>query len=148
MAGNYQKLADELEKLEYAEMTPEEIYTALTTPEPVTISRRVDERDILREWGDPNAANAFIEKLEAAAASNKIVERALKWMAPNQGGLDVGDPSVIAMIEALATAEVITEVEAATFKGLAVVNQTRAERYGLGRVKVGYITKALRILEE
>lgn len=75
------------------------------------INRRMDGRDLLREWGDPTAAEAFLQKLITVGESNNVVKRAVSWLKPAEGGLDINDVNVLGIIDHLAAINAITSIE-------------------------------------
>lgn len=80
------------------------------------------ERTVFAAFANPADGEAVLTALEAAAAGNgataRVVKRALRWLQPGEGGLDVGNASVRAMIDQLAAGGVLTPTQAATLKGL------------------------------
>lgn len=88
-------------------------------------SRLISERGVMSQYaGGPLAADALLGKLEAFAASGLPgagpVRRALKLLA-TEAGLDIGDATMRAQIEALAAGGVITAEEAQHLLALALV---------------------------
>jgi hypothetical protein len=96
---------------------------------PAVRSTYVNERAIFAAFPNPADAEAFMQGLEAVAAGqpnatppvpgNPIVKRALDWLAPNNGGVDVGNPAVRVMLDRMAAGGAITTAAAATVKALA-----------------------------
>jgi len=105
-------------------------------------SRRVNERDLLAEWGDPMQAEMFLEKLEVLATLNPIIKRTLRWFTPDQQGIDAGHPTTHAMLDTLIGQADITAAEIDKFKSLAMRPASRAEVIGLGRVADGDVQAA------
>ena len=86
-------------------------------------SRLISERGVMSQYaGGPLAADALLTKLETFAASGAPgsgpVKRALKFLGA-EAGLDIGDPTMRAQLDALAAAGVITVEEATHLKALA-----------------------------
>lgn len=81
-------------------------------------SNHITERSLYAGFVDPAKAEEVLQRLEQAAASNPVVRRALKWLSPAEGGLDVGHVSVRAMIDTLVSASVLTPEQATTIKSL------------------------------
>jgi hypothetical protein len=96
---------------------------------PAVASTYVNERGIFAAFADPADGERFMQGLETVAAglpaatppvpANPVVKRALAWMQPNNGGIDVGHPGVRAMLDQMAAAGAITAAAAATVKALA-----------------------------
>lgn len=120
---------------------------------PVLVSRDVTERGVYQALG-PAAAEAFLQGLEAVAAGdptaspprpgNPVVARALKWLEPAQGGLDVGSAATRAEIDQIVAAGAITADSAATVKALgegpAPVSAADVSRVYLGRRPEGKVS--------
>lgn len=71
----------------------------------------INERGLYATLG-PTMAEGILQALEAAGQANPVVKRALKWLEPAQGGLDLGSPHVRGMIAQLAAADVLTPEQA------------------------------------
>lgn len=61
--------------------------------------------------------NAILDALDAAAAGNSAVRRAVKFLE-QEAGLDVGDPYTQDMIDQLRDAAILTEAQAGALKAL------------------------------
>lgn len=85
------------------------------------------ERSMFAELG-PVVADSILSKLEQFAASGNsggsVVARGLKWLQPNNGGLDFQHPSLVQMLAGLHVAGVITADELAALRGLGLRPQT------------------------
>ena len=103
---------------------------------------RATELTILEAFADPFSGEAFLAKLDAAANSNSLLKRTLKWMQPGDGGIDLGHATVRSQLDQLAAANVITGPERDTVKALAEVKTSRASQLGFGRVRTGHVEKA------
>lgn len=88
----------------------------------------VTERGVYWALG-PSAGEAFMAGLEVTAQSNPIVARALKWLAPAEGGIDVGLQSVRSLLDQLALASAITSESAEAIKALAQPKGSRWVAY-------------------
>lgn len=85
--------------------------------------------------GDPAAAEAAIQGIEVAAESNAVIARALRWISPDNGGVDVGNSIVRAMLDQLAAGGAITQTAADAIKAVGERTTTRfAANYGLAVV--------------
>ncbi len=77
----------------------------------------------------PADALAVMQGLKAVAAGNPsatppvapnpVVAKTLEWMAPSEGGVDVGNASVRGMLDQLAAAGALAPASVATLKALA-----------------------------
>lgn len=95
---------------------------------------------------DPADAETFMVGLEAAAESNPVVERALKWLEPAQGGIDVGHPTTRAMLDSLVTAGAITSQSAALVKAAGERLVSRAVELGIPEVLDGHVVSARELM--
>jgi len=137
------ELRDDPLEIGYAEMADQQAADALNAPtQTVPIHRRVNERDVLAEWGNPAEAEAFLQKLEAVSSTNAVVKRVLRWFTPNQEGIDAGHPATHAMIDSLVGVASITAEEVVKFKSMAVQQVSRASVLGLGTVGDGHVKSA------
>lgn len=96
---------------------------------------------ILSKLGPEIGANV-LDKLETAAASLPAVKWAMRLIMTT--GIDVGDPSTRAQLDALAQAGVLTESEAEAIKAIAVFPASRGEIIGLGQISWADVSHALR----
>jgi hypothetical protein len=98
-------------------------------PETIT-ETYITERTIFDIFSaDATLGEEFMQALEGVAAgdpsatpprpSNPIVARALKWMQPNNGGVNVGNIAVRNMIDSFASAGLITQSMADAVKSVA-----------------------------
>ena len=76
------------------------------------------ELSILSAFSNPIDAETCLQKLETVAESNPILKRVLKWITPGAKGLDFGNASVRAQLDALYIAGVLTEKELNVLKSL------------------------------
>lgn len=90
---------------------------AATLP-PTTRPTYVTTRVLHAAFG-PDAAEAVLGAIAAAAASNPVLARVLTWVDPNQGGIDVGNPITREQLDALAAAGVLAAGQVAAIKALA-----------------------------
>jgi len=124
----------------YSQMTDQEVADSLNAKiRSKIVNRMVNERSVLAEFSTPLAAETFLQKLEAIATQNPIIKRAIRWMTPDQDGIDVGHPSTIDMINELVTAYVLTQNEADEFLNMAKQLCSRSEELGLGVVGDGHV---------
>jgi hypothetical protein len=86
---------------------------------PAVATTYVNERGIFAAFTNPADAEAVMKGLEAVAQSNPVVRRALAWLAPNNGGIDLGHPGVRAMLDQLRAGGALTPAAVATLKALA-----------------------------
>lgn len=100
-----------------------EIARRLTETAPMVIGpeRYVTSLAILAAFPNPVDGDTALTKLEAAAGQNTVVARAMAWMAPGAPGLNIASPATLAMIEQLRLGGVLTQAEADTIRGLAMV---------------------------
>jgi hypothetical protein len=84
------------------------------------------ERGVFKAFANPADAETVMQTLEAVAAANPadvpigpVVKRALKWMQPNNGGVDVGNAALRQVLDGI-----LQPSHAATIKALAEVPQT------------------------
>jgi hypothetical protein len=108
----------------------------------VPCSRRINERDLLAEWGDPAHAEVFLQKLESLSESNPVIRRTLRWFTPDQEGIDAGHPTTRAMLDTLVGQAGITQAEVNRFKAMAMRSASRAEVLGIGPVTDGDVQAA------
>ena len=109
----------------------------------VMAETRVTELDILRVFDDPQDGHNALVKMEAASQADALLARTLQWLGPQSSkGLDVGNQSVRANIDAMAQAGVLTAAERDTIKGIAERQVSRASQLGLKTMKPGYIQKS------
>lgn len=87
-------------------------------------SRFVTARTVLAELGPAGAD--ILDKLEALSSTVSPVKWAMRFVAGEGVGIDVGHPVTIGLFDALAEAHAITHVDAAALKSLAVVPSSRA----------------------
>lgn len=103
--GNDQAVADALSPLA-AKVPTGELYT---------------DRAMFAELG-PLVAEAILSKLEQFAASGSsgasVVQRGLRWLRPNEGGLDFQHPGVKQLLAGLTAAGVLTGDELTALSGL------------------------------
>ncbi len=96
----------------------------------------VNARQLMARFGAQIAAD-FLDKL-AAVADNRV-QWIMKFIVTD--GIDVGDSQTRAMMDALVTANKITDVERDAIKGLAT-EMSRWEAVGLSGPKLGHIQEA------
>lgn len=103
--GNDQAVADALSPLA-AKVPTGELYT---------------ERAMFSELG-PLVAEAILSKLEQFAATGNsgasVVQRGLRWLRPNEGGLDFQHVGVKQLLAGLTAAGVLTDDELTALSGL------------------------------
>lgn len=85
-------------------------------PREIAAGTRLTERGLLKLFTDPAAGEACLEKIEAAAAVNPLVQRIIGWVKPPADGIDLGDSDIRSSIDALCAAGVLTTVERDTLK--------------------------------
>lgn len=82
----------------------------------------ITERQLYARLG-PAEAEAILQALEQVAASAHpaalVVKRALKWLEPSQGGLDLGMAATRGMVVQLQQGGALTETQAEALLGLA-----------------------------
>ena len=82
----------------------------------------ITERQLYARLG-PAEAEAILQALEVVAASESpaapVVKRALKWLAPAEGGLDLGMAATRAMVVQLQQAGALTKTQADAVLALA-----------------------------
>lgn len=87
---------------------------------PVLASYRITDRGIFAAFpDDPDAAEDFMAALEALAPTTPKVKRALAWLEPANGGVDLAFASVRSMLDQLASASVLDGPTVSTLKALA-----------------------------
>lgn len=92
-----------------------------TLPKLVVSPTFVTERAVIAAFTNPADGEAVLTAVEAAAQSNPLVARALKWLQPANGGIDFGNPAARRMFDSFAASGVLTAAQVATLKGLAEV---------------------------
>lgn len=123
-----EELANDPLGLGYSGMDNSEIEAALNSKtRSRIISRFVTARTILAECAD---GAAILDKLEAAGATVSAVKWAMRFLQ-QEGGIDVGHPATLAMVDQLVGAGVLTATEGAALKELSVQVCSRAEELGL-----------------
>ena len=70
----------------------------------VPTTNLVTERGLYAAFPDPADAEAILAALSQIGQTNAVVARARAWLAPSEGGLDMGHPSTVAELAALASA--------------------------------------------
>lgn len=146
---NYDKLKLLLDSPAYIELSDEEIVDRLNAlTETVAVAGSfINEKTLYSQLGAA-AAESILQKLEAAAATNPYVKRALHWMTPAEQGIDLGNPVARGMIELLATeagGNVFTVEEANSLKKLGEAKRSPAQVAGLPRVELGHVQDARRL---
>lgn len=84
----------------------------------VTVSTLITERTVFAAFTSPFQGEEVLQRLEIAALSNAVVARAIRWLKPGEGGLDIGHHSTRAMLDALQGAEVLTAEQVMVIKAL------------------------------
>lgn len=95
---------------------------AISATLPLTIGEfMLTERGVFKAFANPTDAETVMQTLEGVAAANPadvpiapVVKRALKWMQPNNGGVDVGNAALRQVLDAI-----LQPAHAATIKALA-----------------------------
>jgi hypothetical protein len=87
----------------------------------------VTERGIFAAFADPIEGETVLQTLEAVAQSESlfapIIKRALKWLTPSNGGINVGHPGLRILLDQLVAAKVFSSDQVGTIKALAEVKQ-------------------------
>ena len=109
--------------------------------------RMVAELDVVGEYPTgPVDGDAVLTKLEVFSATTdplaSLVRRALKILSQSDG-INIGDPSIQAMLDQLQQNNVLTSTEATSLKGLAIQPASRAEVLGLTPVTIEQVIEAL-----
>jgi hypothetical protein len=93
---------------------------------PILTSTSVTTRSVYAAFADPADGRQVVAALKAVAAQDPAanpsapdVALALEWMQPANGGIDLSNASVRAMLDQLAAAGAITAAQAAALKALA-----------------------------
>lgn len=90
---------------------------------PTLVPCYLNERGIFATFVDPADAEAVMQGLEAAAGSESplapILKRAIVWLRPTNGGIDMGNPSTRVVLDALQAAGALTPEAVATLKATA-----------------------------
>jgi len=107
----------------------------------------VAELDVLGEYPTgPIDGDAVLTKLEVFSETTaplaSLVRRALKILSQSDG-INMGDPSIQAMLDQLQQNNVLTSTEATSLKGLAIQPASRAEVLGLTPVTIEQVIEAL-----
>ena len=119
----------------YAAMTDEQVASSLNTKDrTVTQQTFVNAKSLMASM-DPAVAAGILEKLEAAAPSSPPVKWILSFLTGGGDGVDVAHPNTQAQLDALASANVLTQTEADAVKALAQRTVSRAEELGLPEIK-------------
>lgn len=87
-------------------------------PRAVTEGQRYTELGIITAFTDPADGEAVLQTLEAAAESNPLLARMLRWLAPGMPGLDFGNAGLRAAINAYHEANVLTATQRDTLLAL------------------------------
>lgn len=88
---------------------------------PVLVPTYLNERGVFSIFANPSDAEAVMTGLATVATSNPVVARALTWLAPNNGGIDLSNASVRTMLDSLVGT--LTSEAVATLKSAAEVPQ-------------------------
>ena len=88
----------------------------------------VTERGLFDAFPNPADAEAILQGLAAVATANPpnpVVARTLRWLSPDLGGLDMGNPNVRGMIDQLAAQvpTIFTAARVAILKAIPLVPQ-------------------------
>jgi hypothetical protein len=92
---------------------------APTLPKLVVSPTLVTERQVVAAFAVPDDAETVLQALAAAGRTRGVLGRAVGWLAPEKGGLDIGHPAVRTIIGQLVTANVLTAAQGALLKALA-----------------------------
>ena len=87
-------------------------------PRAVTEGQRYTELGIITAFADPADGETVLQTLEAAAASNPLLARMLRWLAPGMPGLDFGNAGLRAAVSAYHAAGVLTTTQRDTLLAL------------------------------
>ena len=87
-------------------------------PAAVTEGQRYTELGIITAFADPADGETVLQTLEAAAESNPLLARMLRWLAPGMPGLDFGNSGLRAAINAYHAANVLTTTQRDTLLAL------------------------------
>jgi len=141
MSASYRlRLWNIISQSPYDVMTDLECWTAINTKNvPIIVSTWVSEREIIMGATTLAVGEAFMQKLETGAVSNEVLARAIKWFAPSEGGIDVGDEKMRSTLDSLVGLYGITQAEINFLKGFAEKNISPAEVSGLDNVALGDI---------
>jgi len=130
----------------YSGMTAPEVLADLQLPL-YPSERRVDERNILNEFGNnASQAHTFLSKLEAVAEANPLVARVIGWIkTPVEagGGLDVGVERVRQAANGLVGTAGIVQAEIDGLLALAPNTKSRLEVLGLSKPRLREIRAIL-----
>jgi hypothetical protein len=137
----------------YASMTPAQLWASLSA---VNITETVpgtmtDARGLYKILG-PTVAEPILEALQAASTSTalpagvpQIIARVLAWLTPPAGGVDLGDPNTVAMINQL-TPAVFTAAQAAAILAIAQQQVSRLQQLNCGDMTEGYMNYLLQLI--
>lgn len=126
-----EELANDPLWLGYAAMSDGEIEAAMNAKNRTRIvSRFVTARTILAECAD---GATILDKLEAAGTQISAVKWAMRFLQ-QEGGIDVGHPATLGMVDQLVTGGVLTATEGTALKTLAVQSCSRAEELGVSAI--------------
>ena len=140
-------LIEELNKPSYAAMVLANDYSGLEAAlmtrnisEPAT-GTFVTELGILDLLG-PTNGNVFLAGIEAASASNQVLERVIRWLRSDRG-IDVGNSQVQAVLGQLVAAGVVTSESA----NIVIAHGTRlvsvADRIGINPIGYGLLKNTI-----
>jgi hypothetical protein len=76
------------------------------------------ELGVIGAFSDPTDAHVCLLKLEAMAEANPVFKRIMKWLGPGSKGLDFGNATVRAQLDAICSGGVISSTELASLKSL------------------------------
>lgn len=125
-----------------AARTDAEVLAWLTTPSITkAMPYEATTRTLMADLG-PALADSILKKLEAAAASNSVVARALKLLDPAQGGLDLAHAATRAQLQALVSAGVLAQSDYDALVALSDRTVSPAEDVGLSAVRLGDVIEA------
>lgn len=135
----------------YAQWNPDSpgvIADLLNAPSFTMVKKRmVAELDVIGEYPTgPVDGDAVLTKLEVFSETTaplaSLVRRALKILSQSDG-INIGDPSIQAMLDQLQQQNVLTFTEASSLKDLAIQPASRAEVLGLTPVTIEQVIEAL-----
>lgn len=120
----------------YATMTDAEAANALNTPSrTIVVETYANAKTVLSTLGAAAGA-AFLDALEAAAATNSAVKWAMSFIT-SEAGINVGDAETRSMLVQLASSGVLDSGSVSIVKALAERQVSRAVELGLGEVTEG-----------
>lgn len=144
-------LAIELSNPQYADAVASRDYATLEAALNAANIAAVKPDSYITELGvlsllGPTDGQVFLAGIEAAAAAQPVLDRAIRWLR-SERGIDVGNSHVRTMLGQLSVAGVVAPASANAVLAVGSRAISRAEQLDLGIVGIGAIENAIKEIE-